>query len=285
MKLLRLFFNLGVIIGPLPYQIVAGQAVSAAPVMADFNWIVSQVNANVASSGFPTNSSSIRTYVPATSVGGSANAITLTPTPVIAAYAEGQSFSFRALAPNTSAVTIATSGLATRALRYADGTAMTGRELLAGGLYDIEDNGTYYVLLNSAQGSGIQTWTPGLTFGGGSTGLTYSSRSGFYYKQGRLVTVSGTIVLSNQGSSTGANQITNLPFTVNASWGSTDIPLGGTVWTSRINTNGFLSMSLAVGGTVGTLVNTPQGAGAASVLVSTDFTNTSAITFTGSYIA
>ncbi len=35
------------IIGPLPAQLLAGQPVSAAPVMLDFNWIVSQVNANV----------------------------------------------------------------------------------------------------------------------------------------------------------------------------------------------------------------------------------------------
>jgi hypothetical protein len=37
------------IIGPLPAVILPGQPVSAAPVMADFNWIVSQVNANAGS--------------------------------------------------------------------------------------------------------------------------------------------------------------------------------------------------------------------------------------------
>jgi hypothetical protein len=36
------------IIGPFPANITAGQPVSAAPVMADLNWIASQVNANAA---------------------------------------------------------------------------------------------------------------------------------------------------------------------------------------------------------------------------------------------
>ena len=44
-------------------------------------------------------------------VGGTANAITLTPSPAIAAYVAGQTFSFSVAATNTGAVTIAISGL------------------------------------------------------------------------------------------------------------------------------------------------------------------------------
>lgn len=44
------------IVGPLPNNIVAGQPVSAAPVMANFNWLMNQVNANaLAGSGSSTN--------------------------------------------------------------------------------------------------------------------------------------------------------------------------------------------------------------------------------------
>ena len=58
------------------------------------------------------------------------------------------------------------------------------------------------------------TWTIGLTFGGGNTGLTTALNTGRYTKIGRQVTVCGRLELSNKGSSTGAAKITGLPFTV-----------------------------------------------------------------------
>ena len=85
--MLRDFLRLGVIVGALPYNIVDGQIIDAVPVMGNFNFIASQVNANAASGSIP-NALSIPTYV--SSVGGSANAITLTPNPAITAYAAGQ---------------------------------------------------------------------------------------------------------------------------------------------------------------------------------------------------
>ena len=56
------------------------------------------------------------------------------------------------------------------------------------------------------------TWTPALTFGGGSTGLTYNSRYGFYTKVGNLVSVTCYYSVANRGSSTGAAIVTGLPF-------------------------------------------------------------------------
>ena len=56
------------------------------------------------------------------------------------------------------------------------------------------------------------TWTPGISFGSGSIGITYSSRNGRYTKIGRMITVGCTIVLSAKGSSTGGVQVTGLPF-------------------------------------------------------------------------
>ncbi len=44
---LRRFLRLGVIIAPLPNNILDGQIADAAPVMANFQWILSQVNTNV----------------------------------------------------------------------------------------------------------------------------------------------------------------------------------------------------------------------------------------------
>jgi hypothetical protein len=57
------------------------------------------------------------------------------------------------------------------------------------------------------------SWTPVLAFGGGSTGITYSSQQGNYTKIGNRVFISGRIGLSNKGSSTGLVTITGLPFT------------------------------------------------------------------------
>jgi hypothetical protein len=58
------------------------------------------------------------------------------------------------------------------------------------------------------------TWTPALAFGGGSTGMTFSSlRQGYYVKIGRTVTCTFQVQLSNKGSSTGSAALTGLPFT------------------------------------------------------------------------
>lgn len=56
------------------------------------------------------------------------------------------------------------------------------------------------------------TWTPTLAFGGGSTGITYDTRAGTYTRVGRTVTFRFEITLTNKGSSTGAAEITGLPF-------------------------------------------------------------------------
>ncbi len=57
------------------------------------------------------------------------------------------------------------------------------------------------------------TWTPGVSFGAGTTGITYSSQPGRYTKIGNLVYVNAVISLSSKGSSTGQPKITGLPFT------------------------------------------------------------------------
>lgn len=61
------------------------------------------------------------------------------------------------------------------------------------------------------------TFTPGISFGGGTTGITYTTQTGTYTKIGNRVFVDLIITLSSNGSSTGAALITGLPFTVAAS--------------------------------------------------------------------
>jgi hypothetical protein len=57
-------------------------------------------------------------------------------------------------------------------------------------------------------------FTPVLTFGGGSTGITYTTQTGKYTKIGNRVIFNINVELSNKGSSAGGATITGLPFTV-----------------------------------------------------------------------
>jgi hypothetical protein len=61
------------------------------------------------------------------------------------------------------------------------------------------------------------SWTPSMTFGGGSTGLT-GSFTGTYTKIGRLVMAQFQLTLTNKGSSTGSLAVTGLPFTIGTNY-------------------------------------------------------------------
>ena len=61
------------------------------------------------------------------------------------------------------------------------------------------------------------SFTPVLTFGGASVGITYAAQLGSYTKIGNRVLITLYVALSNKGSSTGQAKITGLPFTTNAS--------------------------------------------------------------------
>lgn len=76
--------------------------------------------------------------------GGTADAITLTPTPAITAYAAGQTFRWIAGAsPNTGAATVAISGLTTKALEN-DGAALAAGDHAAGKMYEGVYDGTAF---------------------------------------------------------------------------------------------------------------------------------------------
>jgi hypothetical protein len=71
------------------------------------------------------------------------------------------------------------------------------------------------------------TFTPTISFGGASVGVTYSNQQGYYIKVGKLVYVTMYIRLNNKGSSTGDAYIEGLPFTVGNGLSSTSIEGGG----------------------------------------------------------
>ena len=59
------------------------------------------------------------------------------------------------------------------------------------------------------------TWTPAISFGDLTTGITYEgSTGGLYIKVGRLVFITGKVNLTSKGSATGVARLTGLPFQI-----------------------------------------------------------------------
>jgi len=57
------------------------------------------------------------------------------------------------------------------------------------------------------------TWTPTITFGGGSTGITYSLQKGTYTRIGDTVHLAGIVQVAGLGSATGTARVSGLPYT------------------------------------------------------------------------
>ncbi len=80
--------------------------------------------------------------------GGTANALTLTPSPAITAYAVGQKFRFKAgSSANSGATTVAISGLSTIAVQH-NGAACVGTEIAANMWYEVTLDTTATCQLN-----------------------------------------------------------------------------------------------------------------------------------------
>jgi hypothetical protein len=123
------------------------------------------------------------------------------------------------------------------------------------------------------------TWTPSLNFSGGTTGITYTNRQGYYTKIGNIVYLQFVIVLSNKGSSTGNANVSGVPFGASI----TGYPNNAGVLVAE---NNLSSWQLGTYGLVwsdssiylrynGTVNFTP--------LTETNFTNTSTIYFSTTY--
>lgn len=83
-------------------------------------------------------------------VGGTADVITLTPAPVITAYAAGQRFAFIASGDNTTNVTVNVSAVGAKAVVRPDGdnTALSAADIQSGTLVDIMYDGTRFLMMN-----------------------------------------------------------------------------------------------------------------------------------------
>ena len=119
---------------------------------------------------------------------------------------------FTIAAPNSSNTqTLTLPDVTGTVLTTAGGTltgALTGTDLtLSGGVY-LGGTGSANLLDDYEEG----TWTPVLTFGGGSAGITYAAQTGTYIKVGQIVFVAFKIILTNKGTDSGIAIITGLPF-------------------------------------------------------------------------
>lgn len=130
-------------------------------------------------------------------VAGTANAITLTPSPAIAAYAAGQKFSFIVGATNTGSVTVAISGLAAKAIK--NGTlSLVGGELRIGDLVTVQydtSGATAFHLLNYRKG--LDGFTVTLTCGTpGDLSVAYTTQTGYIEISGNKITAWFNVITS-----------------------------------------------------------------------------------------
>lgn len=88
------------------------------------------------------------TGVYVSTVGGTADVITLTPSPAITVYAAGQRFSWIASGSNTTNVTVNVSGLGAKALTKRGSSALVANDITSGSMIEAEYDGTRFQLLN-----------------------------------------------------------------------------------------------------------------------------------------
>lgn len=123
------------------------------------------------------------------------------------------------------------------------------------------------------------TWTPELSFGGGSTGITYSVQAGSYTKIGNRVLVTANLALTNKGSSTGIVRISTPYPVANNNNANGGLALG---FVQNITFTGQMYMESFLGTSEFRLGYFTEAGGNAPVM-DTNFANNSIIMFSGSY--
>lgn len=113
--------------------------------------------------------------------------------------------------------------------------------------------------LAAAQDYEEGTWTPYLTFGGATTGITYSTQKGYYKKVGNIVHVEFQIALSSKGTATGNALLNGLPFT------TIDVAKGFFVETNQVSFTDMISFRLGVNSNFFQIVNVVSGGANVSI--------------------
>ena len=125
------------------------------------------------------------------------------------------------------------------------------------------------------------TFTPTVTFGGNSTGMSYNRQYGRYTKIGNRVLVNIYISFTAKGSSTGVAIINGLPFTnVTASLTSADTVAA--IQLPQVTYSGYVAASVLDNSTTMSIGQITT-AGVASQLTDTNFANNSAVQIQAQY--
>jgi hypothetical protein len=115
-----------------------------------------------------------------------------------------------------------------------------------------------------------------LSFGGSSTGITYSFQAAAYTVIGNTVFVGGLIILSTKGSQTGKADITDLPF----------LPTGQVpmlIMGNDFDTLGGVVQGYALATTPVIELRITDSSGSITQLTNTSFTDSTRIHFSGTY--
>lgn len=205
-------------------------------------------------------------------VGGTGNAITLTPSAALTAYSTGMRYVFIASASNTGATTVNISGLGVKNLTKQFGVALSASDIISGQVVEIFYDGTQFVMLGGAYAEG--TWTPSV---GGSA--TYTTQVGRWTKIGRVVHFVGQLVINTIGTGS-TTTISGLPVNAASLSFSQAVTVGdfSTLATSVVWIGGVVA-SAGSSVTLRSLTAAGASAGATGLLG-----NSSAVTFSGSYI-
>lgn len=129
------------------------------------------------------------------------------------------------------------------------------------------------------------TWTPTLTFSGGTTGIVYDGtyRNGTYVKVGRTVWITCRFGLSNKGSSTGAARITGLPFTPRGGDSGTEIIVGSVWWVNFSNGSNYPFNIRQDATNTGYMEMMGYSTSSESTITNSFFTNSTQVAFTMVY--
>lgn len=127
------------------------------------------------------------------------------------------------------------------------------------------------------------TFTPTLSFGGASTGITYSSQVGRFTRIGNRVLFSCSISLTSKGSATGTNAIGGLPY---AAASSVNVPVALRMNNMANNVGEGLITAVVFTGSTSVAMYKYDVSGGTEVhalLTDADFADTSVVSFSGNY--
>lgn len=155
-------------------------------------------------------------------VGGTADAIMLTPSPAITAYVAGQTFRFIASGANTTAVTVAVSGLVAKAVTKNGTTALIAGDIPSGTIVSLTYDGTRFILGTPGRDFATLTGIEVLTnktltspvVNTGTVGADPTADLGIASKQYVDKTVASYTGTANLGSGVGFARLSGASFTL-----------------------------------------------------------------------